>query len=122
MARTPWKMYLFPGRCSCEFCEMAKKLTLILKLNSQLKLEIFFFPLSEHMSSQIWKNFSILTICLSSLFKEIQPFENYKIHRNVLEIHFSHDPKLPGTCMYECEISLGDTCRNSLGARGGGGV
>ena len=56
-------------------------------------------------------------MCLSSLFKEIQPFENYKIHRNVLEIHFSHDPKLPGTCMYEHEISLGDTCQNS----GGGG-
>ena len=53
-------------------------------------------------------------MCLSSLFKEIQPFENYKIHRNVLEIHFSHDPKLPGTGMYEHEISLGDTCWNSL--------
>ena len=59
-------------------------------------------------------------MCLSSLFKEIQPFENYKIHRNVLEIHFSHDPKLPGTCMYEHEISLGDTCRDSLGVGGGG--
>ena len=61
-------------------------------------------------------------MCLSSLFKEIQPFENYKIHRNVLEIHFSHDPKLPGTCMYECEISLGDTCQNFLlEVRKGGG-
>ena len=58
-------------------------------------------------------------MCLSCLFKEIQPFENYKIHRNVLEIHFSHDPKLPGTCMYECKISLGDTCQNSLGVGGG---
>ena len=40
MARTPWKMYLsawnFPGRCSCEFCEIAKKLTLDFKLNSWL--------------------------------------------------------------------------------------
>ena len=31
MARTPWKMYLsawnLAGRCSSEFCEMAKKLT-----------------------------------------------------------------------------------------------
>ena len=58
-------------------------------------------------------------MCLSSLFKEMRPFENYKIHRNVLEIHFSHDPKLPGTCMYEREISLGDTCWNSLGEGGG---
>ena len=60
-------------------------------------------------------------MCLSCLFKEIQPFENYKVHRNVLEIHFSHDPKLPGTCMYEREISLGDTCQNSLRVGGGGG-
>ena len=58
-------------------------------------------------------------MCLSSLFKQIQPFENYKIRRNVLEIHFSHDPKLNRTCMYEHEISLGDTCRNSLGEGGG---
>ena len=45
MARTPWKMYLsawnLAGRCSSEFCEMAKKLTLNFKLNLQLKLENF---------------------------------------------------------------------------------
>ena len=36
MARTPWKnvsisLKTFPGRCSCEFCEIAKKLTLDFK-------------------------------------------------------------------------------------------
>ena len=43
MARTPWKMHLrawdLAGRCYCEFCEMAEKLTLNFKLNPRLKLE-----------------------------------------------------------------------------------
>ena len=86
---------------------MAKKLTLILKLNSHLKLNsglklenfFSFFP-SPNICQAKSENYSILTMCLSCLFKEIQPFENYKIHRNVLEIHFSHDPKLLGhACM-----------------------
>ena len=45
MAWTPWKMYLLAwnltGRCSSEFCEMAKKLTLNFKLNPRLKVENF---------------------------------------------------------------------------------
>ena len=28
--------------------------------------------------------------CLSSLFKELWPFENHKMYRNVLKIHFSN--------------------------------
>ena len=45
MARTPWKMHLWAwdlaGRCSCEFCEMAKNLTLNIKLHPGLKLDNF---------------------------------------------------------------------------------
>ena len=64
MAWTPWKMYLLAwnltGRCSSEFCEMAKKLTLNFKLNPRLKVENFsnFFFFS--MSSLNLKEFSIL--------------------------------------------------------------
>ena len=61
MARTPWKMHLWAwdlaGRCSSEFCEMAKKLALNFKLNSQLKLEIFSTFIFQ-CQVQIWKNFS----------------------------------------------------------------
>ena len=63
MARTPWKMYLsawnLAGRCSSEFCEMAKKLTLNFKLNPRLKVENFsnfFFS----MPSTYLKEFFIL--------------------------------------------------------------
>ena len=63
MAWTPWKMYLLAwnltGRCSSEFCEMAKKLTLNFKLNLRLKVENFsnfFFS----MPSLNLKEFSIL--------------------------------------------------------------
>ena len=79
MARTPWKMYTsawnFPGKCSCEFCRIAKKSTLDFKLNSQLDswltLENFskFFFFNADSKSE--KNLPFYTMCLSSLFKEL---------------------------------------------------
>ena len=61
MARTPWKMYLsawnLAGRCSSEFCEMAKKLTLNFKLNPQLKLENFSNFFFSRCQVHIWKFF-----------------------------------------------------------------
>ena len=86
MARTPWKMYPsawnFPGRCSCEFCEIAKK---ILNWHSRIFQKFFF-----QCQLQIWKSLQFYTMCLSSLFKELWPFEYCKIYRNVLKIHFQN--------------------------------
>ena len=63
MARTPWKMYLsawnFPDRCSSEFCEMAKTLTLILKLNSRLKLKNFFSLVQTYVKPNLREFFNL---------------------------------------------------------------
>ena len=59
-------------------------------------------------------------MCLSSLFKEIQPFENDKIHRNVLEFTFHMTQNsLEHVCMsvkFPQEILVGIP-----GGGGGGG-
>ena len=63
MTRTPWKMYLlawnFPGRCSCEFCEMAKELTL--NFQAQLSTQTLeFFKKIFSMLTPNLKEFFIL--------------------------------------------------------------
>ena len=75
MARTPWKMYSparnFPGRCSCEFYEIAKKLTLDFKLDSRLTLKNFSQFFFSMPTANLKKKVPFYTMCLSSLFKEL---------------------------------------------------
>ena len=53
-------------------------------------------------------------MCLSSLFKELWPFENSKMYRNVLKIHFFKWPEPPEKCIYRLETWLADAPLNSV--------
>ena len=63
MTRTPWKMYPsawnFPGRCSSEFCEMAKKLTLDFQAQLSTQTLEFFKKICSMLTSNL-KEFFIL--------------------------------------------------------------
>ena len=60
----------------------------MLRVLVQSECEVVFRQLKTRMLISIVSRF--ICRCLSSLFKELWPFENRKMYRNVLKIHFSN--------------------------------
>ena len=82
-----WKIF-FPV-WTCIKPNLVSKIFLFTGGGGCVPLWKFFFPVCTCIKlDSMTKNLPFYTMCLSSLFKELWPFKNRKIYRNVLKIHF----------------------------------